>query len=70
MAERGSKSTGPLRIERDGPVLIVGVDRPEKRNALNDETIAALDEVFSKLPPDARPCSSMATGRISPPGSI
>src|SRR5579862_2386818 len=52
----------PLKIERDGPVLIVGVDRPEKRNALNDETIARLDEVFSKLPADARAVLIHATG--------
>jgi enoyl-CoA hydratase/carnithine racemase len=52
----------PLRIERDGHVLIVGVDRPEKRNALNDETIAALDEVFSKLPADARAVLIHSTG--------
>jgi enoyl-CoA hydratase/carnithine racemase len=29
-----------LKIERDGPVLIVGIDRPHKRNALNEATIA------------------------------
>jgi enoyl-CoA hydratase/carnithine racemase len=51
-----------LKIERDGPVLIVGLDRPEKRNALNDDTIAALDEVFSKLPKDARAVLIHATG--------
>jgi enoyl-CoA hydratase/carnithine racemase len=52
----------PLRLERDGPVLIIGVDRPEKRNALNDETIAALDAVFSKPPADARAVLIHATG--------
>ena len=51
-----------LRIERDGAVLIIGLDRPEKRNALNDETIAALDSVFSKLPTDARAVLIHATG--------
>jgi enoyl-CoA hydratase/carnithine racemase len=52
----------PLKVERDGPVLILGIDRPEKRNALNDETIAALDETFSRLPSDARAVLIHATG--------
>ena len=51
-----------LKIERDGPVLIVGIDRPEKRNALNDETIAELDALFSRLPADARAVLLHATG--------
>ena len=60
MAQDRRKS--PLKIERDGPVLIVGIDRPEKRNALNDATIAALDETFSTLPADARAVLIHATG--------
>jgi enoyl-CoA hydratase/carnithine racemase len=52
----------PLRLERDGPVLLIGVDRPEKRNALNDGVIAALDETFSTLPADARAVLIHATG--------
>jgi (methylthio)acryloyl-CoA hydratase len=52
----------PLKIERDGPVLIVGVDRPEKRNALNDGVIAALDDTFSRLPDGARAVLIHATG--------
>src|SRR4051794_7878868 len=60
MAQDGR--TTSLKIERDGPVLIIGIDRPEKRNALNDATIAALDEVFSRLPADARAVLLHATG--------
>jgi enoyl-CoA hydratase/carnithine racemase len=52
----------PLKIERDGDVLVIGIDRPEKRNALNDGVIAALDEAFSTLPPDARAVLIHATG--------
>jgi enoyl-CoA hydratase/carnithine racemase len=52
----------PLKIERDGPVLLIGVDRPEKRNALNDRVIAALDEVFSHPPADARAALIHSTG--------
>ncbi len=56
------QAKSPLKVERDGPVLIVGVDRPEKRNALNDAVIAALDELFSKLPDDARAVLIHSTG--------
>jgi enoyl-CoA hydratase/carnithine racemase len=54
VTERVSPSTRPLGIEQRGPVLIVGLDRTHKRNAINDETIAALDECFSTLPPDVK----------------
>ena len=45
---------GPLRLERRGEVLVVGLDRQAKRNAINDETIDALDAVFSTIPADVR----------------
>ena len=35
-------------------MLLVGLDRTHKRNAINDETIAALDEAFSTLPSDVK----------------
>jgi enoyl-CoA hydratase/carnithine racemase len=35
-------------------VAFVTLSRPEKRNAVNDETIAAIDAFFSKPPADAR----------------
>jgi (methylthio)acryloyl-CoA hydratase len=44
----------PLALERIGPVLMIGLDRPHKRNALNDEIIAALDACFSDISPDVR----------------
>ena len=31
-------------------ILIVALNRPEKRNALNDETILSLEKVFSNIP--------------------
>ena len=52
----------PLKIERDGPVLVIGIDRPEKRNALNDAVIAELDKTFSTLPADARAVLIHSTG--------
>ena len=45
---------GPLKLERRGDVLVVGLDRQAKRNAINDATIEALDEVFSSIPDDVR----------------
>lgn len=45
-----SMALGPLEVTRDGDVLLVGLNRPAKRNAINDATIAALDACFSALP--------------------
>jgi (methylthio)acryloyl-CoA hydratase len=39
-----------LRIETAGPVLSVGLNRPAKRNALNDGIILAIQDCFSNLP--------------------
>jgi (methylthio)acryloyl-CoA hydratase len=39
-----------LRIETSGPVLTVGLNRPAKRNALNDGIILAVGECFASLP--------------------
>ncbi|MBB4198265.1 enoyl-CoA hydratase [Rhodoblastus sphagnicola] len=48
--EGDARALGPLRVARHGAVLAVGLDRPSKRNAINDETIEALDQCFSTLP--------------------
>lgn len=47
-------ASGPLVISREGDVLIVGLDRQAKRNAINDTTIEALDACFSTIPNDVR----------------
>jgi enoyl-CoA hydratase/carnithine racemase len=39
-----------LRIEVAGPVLSVGLNRPAKRNALNDGIILAIGECFAEIP--------------------
>jgi enoyl-CoA hydratase/carnithine racemase len=39
-----------LRIERSGAVLSVGLNRPAKRNALNDGIIHAIGDCFAELP--------------------
>lgn len=39
-----------LTIEQNGAVLTVGLNRPAKRNALNDGIILAIQDCFSDLP--------------------
>ena len=36
----------PVRVEKDGPVSTVIIDRPEARNAVNPETADALVAAF------------------------
>lgn len=40
-------STGPLVCERRGDALLVGFDRPDKRNAIDVATVEALHQVLS-----------------------
>lgn len=47
-------SGGLLRVERDGDVAVVRIDRPAKRNAVNDPTILALQAWFAAAPEDVR----------------
>src|ERR1700733_8281159 len=39
-----------LKVEIAGPVLTVGLNRPAKRNALNDGIILAIQDCFTSLP--------------------
>ena len=39
-----------LKIEQIGSVLTVGLNRPAKRNALNDGIILAIQDCFSDIP--------------------
>jgi enoyl-CoA hydratase/carnithine racemase len=43
-----------LNVEKSGPVLRIALNRPEVRNAFNDELIAALFDAFSNLDPEIR----------------
>ncbi|WP_417584679.1 crotonase/enoyl-CoA hydratase family protein [Pelagibacterium sp.] len=43
-----------LLVESKGAIVHLMLNRPEKRNALNDATIAALDGFFSNVPETAR----------------
>ena len=42
-------AAGPLRVERDGPLLRITLARPERRNALDAELIAALTAAFADV---------------------
>src|SRR5215468_11239531 len=41
-----------LKVETTGTVLTVGLNRPAKRNALNDGIIHAIGDCFARLPDD------------------
>ena len=43
-----------LVTERRGPVLLIGINRPNKRNALNDTAVLALEDIFATLSEDVR----------------
>jgi enoyl-CoA hydratase/carnithine racemase len=45
-----SDQSALLKLDRKGPVLTVGLNRPAKRNALNDGIILAIQDCFSNLP--------------------
>lgn len=49
-----SKPHPVLNARTDGPVAFLSFNRPEKRNAVNDATIDALEAFFSAVPADVR----------------
>jgi len=52
----GIETTGTptVNIEVQGEILMVRLSRPEKRNAVNDEMILALESVFSNITPSIK----------------
>jgi (methylthio)acryloyl-CoA hydratase len=54
LAVSGGVAAEPLLIELKGRVLHVGLNRPAKRNALNDAAIHALEQCFANPPAEAR----------------
>lgn len=48
----GSSGPGGVRVERAGPVTTVVLSRPEKRNAVDGPTAAALADAFRKFEAD------------------
>jgi hypothetical protein len=47
-----------------------GLNRPHKRNALDDETIIGIEQFSRSLPVTSAPCCSRAKASIFPPASI
>lgn len=43
-----------LNVSRRGPIAIATLNRPEKRNALSDDLVLALQTFFSDIPADIR----------------
>lgn len=61
MTRRG-KSWHNILLERRGPVAVVTVNRPEKRNALSAEAIGELGEVVDLLAGDSETRAVVLTG--------
>jgi enoyl-CoA hydratase/carnithine racemase len=53
-AEAKARAFESLVVERRGAVLTIGLDRPHKRNAIDDATIDALERVVSDIADDVR----------------
>ncbi len=60
-AARGDE-LGHLRVARDGPVLVVTIDRPAKRNAYDGPTLTALGTVWAELDEDPTLRAGVITG--------
>jgi enoyl-CoA hydratase len=55
-------SEPPVLVEQDGHVLTVTLNRPEKRNAINCETMIRLDEAWRRLDADDELRVAVLTG--------
>ncbi len=51
-----------IKIEKEGAVAIVSIDRPKVLNALNDQTIAELDSCFTSIAADNNILCVILTG--------
>ena len=54
LSPAGLSPAGPLLTEVRGAVMSVGLNRPHKRNALDDATVLALEACFSAVPDGVR----------------
>jgi 2-(1,2-epoxy-1,2-dihydrophenyl)acetyl-CoA isomerase len=55
-------SEGPLLVERQGPLLVVTLNRPDRMNALNDDMRVGLREVVEGLARDGSVRAMVLTG--------
>ena len=62
--QRGAPaSDGGMAVERDGPVTIVAIDRPERRNAVDGATAQALYDAFRAFDTDDSASVAILHGR-------
>ena len=52
----------PVEYEREGPVAVVTVDRPDRRNAIDDATAEALGNVWARFEEDDDALVGVLTG--------
>ncbi|MFM2362626.1 MAG: hypothetical protein RLZZ316_1528 [Bacteroidota bacterium] len=52
-----------LQITSNEEILVVKINRPDKRNALNDATILALEQVFANIPAGIKAAVVCAEGK-------
>ena len=52
----------PILVERDGPVTIVSINRPERRNAVNGATAKLLFDAFLAFDADESSSVAVFTG--------
>jgi (methylthio)acryloyl-CoA hydratase len=52
-----------LQITSNEEILVVKINRPDKRNALNDATILALEQVFANIPAGIKAAVICAEGK-------
>lgn len=55
-------SAEPVLIERDGPVTVISINRPEVRNAVDGDTAAALADAFREFEVDDQVAVAVLTG--------
>ncbi len=54
--------SAPVRVDHDGPVVVVTIDRPDRRNAVDGETASALAEAFRSFEADDALSVAVLTG--------
>ena len=57
--------TDPVRVERKGPVFTVVLSRPERRNAVDGDTAAALANAFREFDADPDAASRFSSARAA-----
>lgn len=59
----GSAETGLVTYELTGDIAVIGLNRPEKRNAISDRVVEALDEAILRATDEARAAVLYGAGK-------